>query len=663
MTGSGWRWLWMGCALMLLLLGSASAQPRVELSAKPLFGGLSREEATIPLQITLENQGIGVQGALVVSLEGFRTNRRYVYPIELPSGSRKQILAYPYTSQYVSQAKVTYEVNFRVLKETTVPMIALFDDKELLVAVSDEIGGLGFLSRAKIPLPIERFPNSNWARGRGASTRDGTIVYQPAFTRPEEFPTRAAACVSANAIVLGPGAERLTESQMRSIRTWVMMGGTLIVPGGAGALYLQMPALQAILPVHTIRAEQVASLSGLDSFLLRPAPQGAAIISAGIAKPTAQVLARQGSAPLIAVQPYGLGSVLYLAFSPWDQPVRGYAHNALLWQEVLKSLPRMDPAQIQSMTYLSQSNDNWWQNDDSWRWGGGMPQRFSSKREFRVPGVGTVMFVLLAYFLLVVPINFFALKKLRAMDWAWVTVPAIALIFVLILYQVGSGIYKQGQATDTQASLVMMAGEREAYAFASTLFFFPRAGGYELRFDRAELVESGTQGGFSSEMQDASLETLEGDPILIPDFRVRNLSYQWMRYARAVDLPQTIDANLSLTADKQVKGKIINRLPFDLENVALSIEGRRFTLNRIGRGQTLPVNLSIEKGELIMHDSGRVEQGPVVAAAFADTARATFPYAILQATAEGPNLSPQLDISGEVNQNAQYHCFIYVKRP
>lgn len=666
----------VGCCFLALLVGGWTQ--RVELEVQPLFGTHFSDRGAFPLLVTLQNKGASLRGVLVTEIADYRRSRRYLYPLDLPSGSRKQVVVTPTLPPYTYQVVVRLETP-RPIAQTEVQLNPMGESSILVVGIGDEIGGLGFLNR--------------FVPGRYSALQEPS--YQPSYCRPEHLPTRAYACSGVGVFILGPGAERLSESQYRALRLWVLMGGLLVVPGGSAALYLQNPALTLLLPIRHPVVKEVKGLPSLGSFTGIEPPSGRVILTQGTPLPTARVWLQEGGIPLMVFQPYGLGGVLFLAFNPWDQPFRSWKGNAALWSKLLERGRHPQPAWVQWAIFANHSGqDEYLQYG---YYGSSWPSYYPpslvypsaalrtslSDVKVETPEVGLVIGLLLLYFVLVVPVNFFLLKRLRALDWAWLTAPLIALVFVLLFYWVGRGIYKMGQSAHTQATVLMQAGEPQAYAYASTLFFFPRAGYYEMQFTNTEMVETGFQEGYGGWGRIDSLETVEGDPILVPGYRVRNLSFYWFRYARVLELPGSLQGELKLVREGnsyRLRGHLQNGLPYPLKEVQLLYlqagkneiarlnSTTRLIKNSVEPGESCSVNLAglqLTRSDRQQHPRGRpvppfypqsVRGDPIIAGMARRSSDSAF--ALLKMKAEEPNLVPSLEVGGRSRQAAVYYCTV-----
>jgi hypothetical protein len=563
------------------LLLSAWGQPPVEIKATPLLGKTPAANGAFPIAVQLESRRGNYQGVLSVSLGGFGGRREYLYPIDLPAGSRKVVVATPIVGRYDDLAVIRFEAR-GVGVETRLPIERVLDVDQLAVVVGDAIGGLQVLKQVRgvrNPFMLD-FRTNRPMQG----------VYEVAYCAPELFPEQTIALSGAQMIVLTSGAERLRAEQWAALRQWVMLGGTLVVSGGAGAVYLQAPALRDLLPVAPQGTREVAQLAALGQWLQHRPPAGRATITQAQLT-TGVALLQQEGLPLIAVRPYGLGAVVFLAFNPLERPLSDYDARVRFWQALVDATTGYAPSFNIAALHAGQSG----YSRDS-RSG---QVATSLDAEIAPPSVLMIVVLLSAYFMLVVPINYWTLKRLRALDWAWLTTPLIALLFVGVLWRLAGDLYRKSLSSKVQTVLLVQAGSPDAYAVNSALFFFPRAGVFDLQFDQSDMVEVGVDDDRGRGLgQSTVIRTIEGDPKRVDGYRVSNLSFQWFRYTRTVQLQGQIEASLRLTrrnGEWVLSGALRNRLPYKLEDVRILTTYGSVNLDAIGaRGtQTL-------RGELLM---------------------------------------------------------------
>lgn len=548
------RWVFcLGIGGALLFAGWG--QSPVEMRVEPLLGTKPAANGAFPLAIQLESKSGNYRGVLSVIVGRFGSRREYLYPIDLPAGSRKVVVATPIVGLFGDQVTIRFTAR-GVTIETRQNIAQVLHSDQLAVLVGDLIGGLQVLEQTQTvenPFAID-YSTSRPVRG----------VYRVAYCRPELFPEQAIALSGAQMIVLGPGAERLRAEQWNALRQWVMLGGVLMAPGGAGAVYLQNPVLQTMLPVRVQGTVTVSQLRAIGNWTGQRPPTGAATLTQATLTSGAALLQQDGH-PLIAVRPYGLGAVVFLAFNPLDQPMRDYNARRLFWQRLINQTPSFAP----SFTIASIHQYQGGYTQDPWS---GQP-RLSTNVEIKPPSAALIVVVLGVYFLMVVPVNYWTLKRLRALDWAWVVTPLIALVFVGVLWQLAGDLYRKSLSSKVRTTLIAQAGSPDAYAINSVLFFFPRAGRFDLQFDQSDMVEAGLDQPFGAGTDQTPLvRTVQGEPTRVEGYRVSNLSFQWFRYTRTVQLRGQVDGVLRIERrgrELHLRGELRNQLPYDLNAVRI----------------------------------------------------------------------------------------------
>ncbi|MFN4180150.1 MAG: hypothetical protein ACK4I8_07530, partial [Armatimonadota bacterium] len=461
----------------------------LQIDIRPLFGTTVPPYGCLPLKITVQNEGPSVNATLVVSPSRFRAERLHLFPLSLPTGSRKEITSFPFVMSNTMSVSVRLE-GVRGVPEQTISVTA-DENARLVVGVGDEIGGLEWLKQLN-PQPPTTSP------GRAPTWRPGSPMLPEwvwAYCRPEDLPDKAGALTGVSAIVLGTGAERLTMAQWQAIRRWVMMGGILVVPGGSAAIYLRHALLASILPIQNWRTLQHSNWKGLARWLQIQPPSEPAFITIGDLVSDAELLAGTSQFPLVAIRPYGYGAVVFFAFNIWDKPFRGWKGLPNLWSKSVAPLTRVNVARLWSSNFAPLGEWQGWQRYYPYP----APPVYSSyypspsghqvpPLPFRLelPSVANLAISLLIYFVLIVPLSYALLRRRGALDWHWLIAPVLATSFVFVIGQATLGLRHLGTQNLTRGIVITAAGEQNAYLLAATTLFIQRAGNYLLDFGNAE---------------------------------------------------------------------------------------------------------------------------------------------------------------------------------
>jgi hypothetical protein len=183
-----------------------------------------------------------------------------------------------------------------------------------------------------------------------------------------------------------------------------------------------------------------------------------------------------------------------------------------------------------------------------------------------VPGVTFIGLFLLAYIVVLVPVNYFVLKRRDRRELAWVTIPVIIVAFSGMAYAVGYGT-KGGQVVLAQAGVVeAWAGRSAAPALAYLGLFSPRKTRYDLGTEDGSVPLMPAEGGDESSRRPARV--VEGDAFGLKDVPIDMWDMGLFRGDIVVELGAGFQCDLR-PKNGQLVGRVTNRTPFDLEDALL----------------------------------------------------------------------------------------------
>ncbi|MCL6449492.1 MAG: hypothetical protein K6U04_15365 [Armatimonadetes bacterium] len=192
----------------------------------------------------------------------------------------------------------------QVLAESRVEGVAVDGGRMVLLALGEDVAGGGL---------------QDWlSRGAGSLA---TLKY----LSPGELPGDSLLLGAADIIMIGPaGVSRLSREQVKALKEWVHLGGSLVLLGGAGAG--EGGSFADVSPVQVSSRQVVdGKLGGLRSG--GPLPVAAGRLVAG------KALAVENGVPVLARRPLGRGEVLYCGADPGD--LGGEARD--VWSALLNS--------------------------------------------------------------------------------------------------------------------------------------------------------------------------------------------------------------------------------------------------------------------------------------------------------------------------------------
>jgi hypothetical protein len=433
---------------------SAAAQsaPGITLSARAGFDGYYKDGYWIPVRVTVANDGPDIPDGMLsiaVPRDYGAAETLFTRSVELPTQSRREIFLYviPDGSLSTLQVKLVDQKN-KILDSANVRMIqaGTLDLLYGVLAASpsafndfldlDPSSGSAFVAH----LDLGDLPPV----GRGWHALDALMISD-----------------------VDTGA--LSPEQRSALAGWVAGGGRLMVAGGP-AWQKTAAGLSDLLPVSVTGARTLTDLNDLGTFAASVNPVGEAVIAIGTLSPDAVTLAETGEAPLIVSRHSGFGQVTYLAFDPAFDPFKGWEGFEGLFRKIL-SMPIDQPSWVDGFINWSSARD-----------------AVNALPNLQLPSTFQVCGFLSIYLIVVGPLNYVVLKRLKRRELAWLTIPGIVFVFSGAAYV--SGYQLQGtQATLHQLSVVQVwPNSAQAQVDELVGLFSPRRSNYDLEFMPGFLV-------------------------------------------------------------------------------------------------------------------------------------------------------------------------------
>ncbi|HVF88850.1 MAG TPA: hypothetical protein VNH22_02210 [Blastocatellia bacterium] len=508
----------------------------LEMSVKAGFGRIEVVGNTgtwVPFRITVANQGEPISGRLVVRGESESDPapqyRQFVKDVQLPSGSRQ----YHEISAYLNSGEdvvVRLMAGDRVVAEVslTAQRISSNSDTMEIAVVDSDATTLNSISSTEVKRNASREPFSPVTPGNGATVAQATLQQGPGSAGqpggppppprgprgfgafPQQQLTAHPTVISADDIprdfvsydaldvlVLGDAPlSQLTEEQAHALKIWVASGGLLIVTGGADFAGLRAVGLDALLPVDVHGAgvsSSIAAMTGLYGNFESAEPT---LAMSATLRDGARALVGDGASPVIAEKHFGTGLVRFVAFNPKLNPYRGWGAAKDVWADLL--LPSVE-ARMKPVNWITVGRRG---NNSSSNFG--IQNYLYQLADIKPPSSKYFLIFLIAYVLIVGPINYFVLRWKRKVDLAWLTIPAVVLIFTVVSITVAQ-VSRGGSNVAADVSLVEFhQPEGLARALGSLLIMPSSKQTAELVFDGGDtyVTDVRDQNGPSTSMSD-----------------------------------------------------------------------------------------------------------------------------------------------------------------
>lgn len=446
--------------LALLLAALAPAPARAQnppISLDILAGyddsGQFRVGHWFPVTVVVGNDGPDLRGTLEWRFPG-EDGGVFRYELDLPNGARKR----------VTLPVVSSEANGSAALVVTVDGAPLLRQPVRLDPISSGQLAVGVLSSEPTLL-----------NSLGAVTLDDGRRIAVAHLDPARLPEDAALLAGLDVLFVHDVATAdLSTAQREAIALWTRLGGELVVSGGPSA-ERSAPGLDALLPAEIGQLRQGVATGALAD-LAPDSPDEPPALTASTLTPRAGARALDADG-LVVARGEGAGRVLLTAFDL--AALRVWAGEAELWAELLRPVV---PVHIGQSFRLRSEN---------------LLRDSLQIQGLNLPSTAVLLLLMIVYIVVVGPLNFLALRRANRVELAWITTPALVVLFLAASY--GASIALRG--TRPQISqLAIVQGVENAESGQATAFlgvFSPQRRSYSLTFDPTVLVTPGTFEGFS----------------------------------------------------------------------------------------------------------------------------------------------------------------------
>ncbi len=519
------------------------------LAAEPLYLGTDAPSRVQPFMLTVENRGPETSGVITVQTNEFSMR----YPIDLPQGSRKRVIAYITGSGYF-EGKATLDTprgNAGFIIESRA-----VGSSRCIAVITDTPGDLGFI--------------------RGQRIKEPAV---DVYLKPDMMPDRAAGYVGIIGVWLGDGSERMNDDAAAALQRYVTTGGTLFISGGASMPIMGDPRWQSLLPVTNARPRTVQ----LDTQLWGMTVSGNCTLGVGSLASGARTLLEVSGAPFVVEKRHGLGRVVYLAANMTEGPAKQWLGREAFLRKANAFTP---------MTPLTQLMES--MNPDPRGYGATGSAMYmpvsapNNPFSARMPDTSTVVSILLLYFVIVVPINLIALRKLGKGELAWITAPIISLAFAAVFFKFSSGLYAANLSVATSGVLVTHQGDPSGTYLGHAQLFFPRGGRYDLGLEGVESVFTREQytGNPNQIATMASLGMHDDGQIRASQASVTNLAFREFSLMQKIQLGGDIKTRVVRKDGKIERVEVSNLTKYGLEQVGVILSGASYHLGTLKPGET-----------------------------------------------------------------------------
>ena len=207
-----------------------------------------------------------------------------------------------------------------------------------------------------------------------------------------------------------------------------------------------------------------------------------------------------------------------------------------------------------------------------------------------LPSINILTGLLVAYILLVGPVNYLVLRRLKKLDWGWLTIPDLTLLFAVGAF----GISNELRGSDVilnQVSVVDFGTDGAARKMETVVgMYSPTRGSFNVQVPAGGLVipilnqmdpfSSGSGGG------SLSVEIFDGNPLQVRGVQINQGALQTLAIQSSPPPEWRIESDLTIEGE-HVRGRIENRMNVPLSDAVLAMGNRYLQLGICSR-----INLS-----------------------------------------------------------------------
>ncbi|MGH9065909.1 MAG: hypothetical protein ACRD0J_00035, partial [Acidimicrobiales bacterium] len=562
------------------------------------YGVVLPRGSWVPVSVVVANKGPAFQGTVVVSVAGPANGQ---YCVRTGGGVSCSTPPGPLAGAPGHGSEVSYRIPLDLAAGTTKHLgvdvepvsppvsVRVLDTAGAEVAMAKGTLPVGFSSGGPVhPVVAVVSDHSSTLDALGAVDLPGRGQVQVAHLSPAQLPGSGALLAGFTAVALDQASTAaLTPAQGRALADYVTNGGTLLVAGGVGWKATAAGLPPGLLPV-SVSGVAPSPLAGLAAGLGVAAPAQPGQLATARPRPGATVVSSQGSTPVVVQRGQGRGRVLFTAFDPAVPPFTAWPGTTALLRQLLAGARGPSGGQVVSAgpSFLMAGRPSSLAAD-----GVALAPVLADMPGVTLPSAAVLAILLLAYLVVVGPLNFFVLKRLGRRDLAWATVPAISLVAVAAAWATGLGTPRSPVVNQVRLAVASPGSHRAAVASLAAVYL-PRGGSVAVRpaggalltglagtgGRRAQLVVDGPGASRSVTLSGAT-GTLTG----FSSYRHGLLSGQV-----AADLTRQ---------GTTLSGTVTNHLRVGLSHVAvISPSGTEKVLGHLAPGASMPVKVSLGHG-------------------------------------------------------------------
>jgi len=525
--------------LAILVLASgfalvASAQP-FTLGYRKVFPRFPSDQGAYPIEVSVKGGRNPVRGIVYIESGTASVSA----PFELEAGGSKVATFYPLADNSYSDLKLGAETD-QGSTEVSIPAEPqAAPGLSSVIGITDTAGILQFLPRAK---------------------------WRSATCTPEEAPERSVGYRGLQLVILGAGAERMKDSAVAALKSYVLYGGTLVFVGGTNTPLINDPRWAGVVPVGVGRAVSALPPPRVRGFFGTPANQPVAAVQARALPGSMNRDA--GEMAWVVSRRVGAGVVFFWACDPFESVNRTWSRRAGAVRESVELA-----AKLGAKTQVKPPEP----------WEATPVQRGADAFLLQVPDARIVIGGLALYGLLVVPLVLFGLNKLGRAPWAWVVLPLASIGFSAFIARSAQQVTKAEAGKATMGTLAFDNDSQAGIFWGTQQIFVPQAGPKDLRLQGVEFLRPTTVNQFEMPTRSPWRGViLDVGEIMVPRLDLPPLAFREFELDQVVPRPGTLGVTQT-----QSGLRLTNSTPWRFGPGSLSQGGQTWVVPELDAGKSV----------------------------------------------------------------------------
>ncbi|HHV98965.1 MAG TPA: DUF4350 domain-containing protein [Clostridiaceae bacterium] len=646
---------------------SAKSNADIEMEVKAGYDGIARLGAYVPYKILLINKGRAVEGEVQIEVKVDSESKvAFSKPVSLPQGAVKELEI----NAPVFTARRGVQVKFLEGKKTIKEMEYTFTklippDIKTIGVLSSDNAAYSFLNGAKLPqmndIMYEEKIRVMQAAGLyptatrvitkevGADTIkvESTLIPLTA----EDLPQDIKAMVGFDILIISNfDTGTLTTEQLDTLEKWVEDGGTLVIGTGASWKKTYSPLPDALKKFSVSGIDSVEPPVELEEFSGTEftgnvnlntvngdigfeykkedaVPLDDDTLTEGqdteqnkeqdtewdktqesksgemkeekfyYSAHTDEVIIGDNTRPFAVKYIHGSGRILFLTFDPGVDPVANWNGKQSFWENLLFHCSNINRV-YQSMPgyYLSSYNNNYYFDDLA----GQVPEDKTPPFMF--------MFVTIAVYIIVVgPVIYIFLKRKDRRDYNWLVIPAVAFVFLLVIYLVGFKTRYRTAVLNTVSLINLDMGNQKADITTGMGIFNNKRGDLVLSYSEKDnidfnVAQSGRRGYVvydDGKEPDGRLisRLVLSDPVNYELYDVSMWEPKYLTAQKSESFQEKIINSVQIS-DGKIKAVIDNTTKYDLMDAFITIGSNFISVGDIPSGQQKTVEVDLNSKDI-----------------------------------------------------------------